>query len=181
MAAVAATQLAEAPAAVNAYGQAFRDYSVQETPRQIAVAAFYAEQHAKQTFGFVAAQKATHAALNTRTMSIWEAAGARARGRTLTGHPASWRLRSVLTARRCCAPELLNEVVDDSDPDLDLPQARWRRQAKQRAGIMRACALRLARALRHARQLLQYCARGARGRPAARVTQRQAWALALTV
>jgi hypothetical protein len=137
MAAVAAMQLAEAPAAVNAYGQAFRDYSVQETPRQIAVAAFYAEQHAKQTFGFVAAQKATHAALDTRTMSIWEAAGARARGRALTGQPASsWRLRSVLTARRCCTPELLNEVVDDSDPDLDLPQARWRRQAKQRAGIM---------------------------------------------
>jgi hypothetical protein len=73
----AALAPAEAPA-VNAYGAAFRDYSAQETPRQKAVAAFYAEQHAKQTFAFVQAQKAKHCALGRREMSIWEAAGAAA-------------------------------------------------------------------------------------------------------
>ena len=66
---------------MNAYGDAFRDYSLTETPRQRAVAAFYAEQHAKQTHAFVQAQKAKHLGLARREMSIWEAAGAHAAAR----------------------------------------------------------------------------------------------------
>jgi hypothetical protein len=138
MAAAAAQQMAPAeasPAALNAYGAAFRDYTLLETPRQRAVAVFYAEQHAQQTYAFVQAQKAKHLGLQRREMSIWEAAGAQAarvRGRCrpsrhimlccATGTDARGR---VAAARRRSV-ELLNEVVDDSDPDLDLPQV-WAR------------------------------------------------------
>ena len=71
----AAAQLAPAEA-VNAYGVAFRDYTLQETPRQVAVKKFYTEQHAKQSYAFVQAQQAKHLGLTRREMSIWEAAGA---------------------------------------------------------------------------------------------------------
>jgi hypothetical protein len=80
MAAAAAQQMAPAeasPAALNAYGTAFRDYNLLETPRQRSVAAFYAEQHAKQTYAFVQAQKAKHLGLARREMGVWEAAGKR--------------------------------------------------------------------------------------------------------
>ena len=70
----AAAQLAPAEA-VNAYGVAFRDYSLQETPRQLAVKQFYTEQHMKQTYAFVQTMHAKHLGLNRREMSIWEAAG----------------------------------------------------------------------------------------------------------
>ena len=84
MAAATAAQMAPAEApAVNAYGTGFRDYAAQETPRQRQVKAFYAEQHAKQTYDFVQAQKAKHLGLCRREMSIWEAAGARARARNV--------------------------------------------------------------------------------------------------
>ena len=112
----AAAQLAPAEA-VNAYGVAFRDYSLQETPRQIAVKQFYTEQHAKQSYAFVQAQHAKHLGLNRREMSIWEAAGAH-----YVASAAS--TASTASADVACDAELLNEVVDDSDPDLDLPQAR---------------------------------------------------------
>ena len=74
--AAATAQLAPAEApAVNCNGDAFRDYSLLQTPRQCAVAAFYAEQHAKQTHAFVQAQKVKHLGLTRREMSVWEAAG----------------------------------------------------------------------------------------------------------
>lgn len=72
-----AAQLAAPAAGSNAYGVGFRDYSLQETPRQVGVRAFYTEQHAKQTYAFVQAQQAKHLGLLRREMSIWEAAGAR--------------------------------------------------------------------------------------------------------
>jgi hypothetical protein len=118
----AAAQLAPAEA-VNAYGVAFRDYSLQETPRQLAVKQFYTEQHMKQTYAFVQTMHAKHLGLNRREMSIWEAAGECC--------PRCLRCprcpRCPHITYRADAPrlaELLNEVVDDSDPDLDLPQAR---------------------------------------------------------
>ena len=129
-AAMAAAQLAPAEA-LNAYGVAFRDYTVQETPRQKGVRAFYTEQHAKQSYAWVQTQHAKHLGLQRREllMSIWEAAGARARDATLThaSHCIPWRAATrggALTPGRRALAELLNEVVDDSDPDLDLPQAR---------------------------------------------------------
>lgn len=73
--AAASASVPPAPA-LNAYGAAFRDYTEQATARQRSVAAFYAEQHAKQTVDFVRAQHAAHLGLNRREMSIWEAAGA---------------------------------------------------------------------------------------------------------
>jgi inositol oxygenase len=56
------------------------------------VRAFYAENHARQTLDFVLAKKAEYLPLRKRRMGVWEAVAA------------------------------LNEIVDDSDPDLDLPQ-----------------------------------------------------------
>ena len=115
----AAAQLAPAEA-VNAYGVAFRDYSLQETPRQIAVKQFYTEQHAKQSYAFVQAQHAKHLGLTRREMSIWEAAGAH----YFASAASTVSSASTASADVARDAELLNEVVDDSDPDLDLPQAR---------------------------------------------------------
>ncbi len=92
MAAAVARAPAEAPAAgepQNDYGSAFRDYTTQATPRQKAVERFYAEQHARQTHAFVQEQKALHLGLTRRSMSIWEAAGARAAGVRAWAHPTA--------------------------------------------------------------------------------------------
>lgn len=94
MAAAAALAPAELPAQ-NAYGAAFREYTTGEesqTATQKRVEAFYKENHEKQTYAFVQEQKERFLKLNTRVMGVWEAA------------------------------ELLNSIVDESDPDLDLPQ-----------------------------------------------------------
>ncbi|CAL9226900.1 unnamed protein product, partial [Arabidopsis halleri] len=63
-----------------------------ESERQKSVEAFYKSQHINQTVAFVTKMRAEYGKLDKKVMSIWE----------------------------CC--ELLNEVVDESDPDLDEPQ-----------------------------------------------------------
>ena len=105
--AAAAAQMAPAEApAMNAYGDAFRDYSLTATPRQRAVAAFYAEQHAKQTHAFVQAQKAKHLSLARREMSIWEAAGAHASGCAVGCAARAARMRRLKApVTRCRATE----------------------------------------------------------------------------
>ncbi|XP_059286991.1 inositol oxygenase 5-like [Lycium ferocissimum] len=76
----------------NAFGHNFRDYNNAQSERQKGVENFYKTQHINQTYDFVKKMKQNYAKLDKAKMSIWE----------------------------CC--ELLNEVVDDSDPDLDEPQ-----------------------------------------------------------
>lgn len=63
-----------------------------ESERQKGVEEFYMNQHINQTYDFVKKMREEYSKLNKMEMSIWE----------------------------CC--ELLNEVVDESDPDLDEPQ-----------------------------------------------------------
>ncbi|KAL5771092.1 hypothetical protein ACOSP7_015246 [Xanthoceras sorbifolium] len=63
-----------------------------ESERQKSVEEFYRLQHINQTYDFVKKMRKEYGKLDKVEMSIWE----------------------------CC--ELLNEVVDDSDPDLDEPQ-----------------------------------------------------------
>ncbi|KAJ1393576.1 Inositol oxygenase, partial [Sesbania bispinosa] len=63
-----------------------------ESERQKGVEEFYRLQHINQTYGFVKRMREEYEKLNKAEMGIWE----------------------------CC--ELLNEVVDESDPDLDEPQ-----------------------------------------------------------
>ncbi|KAE7998621.1 hypothetical protein FH972_003148 [Carpinus fangiana] len=63
-----------------------------ENERQKSVEEFYRLQHINQTLDFVKRMREEYGKLNRVEMSIWE----------------------------CC--ELLNEVVDESDPDLDEPQ-----------------------------------------------------------
>ncbi|XP_057734502.1 inositol oxygenase 4-like [Arachis stenosperma] len=63
-----------------------------ESERQKSVEEFYKLQHINQTYDFVKKMREHYKKLDKAEMSIWE----------------------------CC--ELLNEVVDDSDPDLDEPQ-----------------------------------------------------------
>ncbi|XP_071723750.1 inositol oxygenase 2-like isoform X2 [Rutidosis leptorrhynchoides] len=63
-----------------------------ESARQKGVEEFYRKQHINQTYDFVKKMREEYGKLNRVEMSIWE----------------------------CC--ELLNEVVDESDPDLDEPQ-----------------------------------------------------------
>ncbi|GAV62169.1 DUF706 domain-containing protein [Cephalotus follicularis] len=63
-----------------------------ESERQKGVEEFYRLQHINQTYDFVRRLREEYGKLNRMEMSIWE----------------------------CC--ELLNDVVDDSDPDLDEPQ-----------------------------------------------------------
>ncbi|XP_051152594.1 inositol oxygenase 2-like [Andrographis paniculata] len=76
----------------NAFGHTFRDYNNGESERQKGVEEFYRLNHINQTFEFVQRMRERYGKLERTEMSIWE----------------------------CC--ELLNEVVDDSDPDLDEPQ-----------------------------------------------------------
>ncbi|KAL0308539.1 UNVERIFIED_CONTAM: Inositol oxygenase 1 [Sesamum radiatum] len=64
----------------------------QESLRRIMVEEFYRKNHTLQTYDFAMAKKEEHGRLNKAVMSVWE----------------------------CC--ELLNEYVDESDPDLDEPQ-----------------------------------------------------------
>ncbi|KAK7358418.1 hypothetical protein VNO77_00346 [Canavalia gladiata] len=63
-----------------------------ESERQKGVEEFYRQQHINQTYDFVKRMRKEYGKLDKAEMSIWE----------------------------CC--ELLNEVVDESDPDLDEPQ-----------------------------------------------------------
>lgn len=63
-----------------------------ESERQKGVEEFYRLQHINQTYDYVKRMREEYGKLNRVKMSIWE----------------------------CC--ELLNDVVDDSDPDLDEPQ-----------------------------------------------------------
>lgn len=63
-----------------------------ESERQKGVEEFYRLNHVHQTYDFVKKMREEYKKMNRVEMSIWE----------------------------CC--ELLNEVVDDSDPDLDEPQ-----------------------------------------------------------
>ncbi|KAJ0089647.1 hypothetical protein Patl1_13396 [Pistacia atlantica] len=63
-----------------------------ESERQKTVEEFYRLQHINQTYDFVKKMREEYGKLDKAEMSIWE----------------------------CC--ELLNEVVDESDPDLDEPQ-----------------------------------------------------------
>ncbi|KAF9662452.1 hypothetical protein SADUNF_Sadunf18G0054700 [Salix dunnii] len=63
-----------------------------ESERQKTVEEFYREQHTNQTYDYVMRMREEYGKLDKAVMSIWE----------------------------CC--ELLNDVVDDSDPDLDEPQ-----------------------------------------------------------
>ncbi|XP_059276734.1 inositol oxygenase 2-like [Lycium ferocissimum] len=63
-----------------------------ESERQKTVEEFYRVQHINQTYDYVKRMREEYGKLNKIEMSIWD----------------------------CC--ELLNDVVDDSDPDLDEPQ-----------------------------------------------------------
>ncbi|KAK3247977.1 Inositol oxygenase 1 [Cymbomonas tetramitiformis] len=77
---------------MNDYGTTFRNYDDKESERQKNVDAFYKENHEKQSYAFVQKQREEWLKLDKDVMSIWDAA------------------------------ELLNELIDESDPDLDLPQ-----------------------------------------------------------
>ncbi|CAA0410260.1 unnamed protein product [Arabidopsis thaliana] len=77
---------------MNAFGRQFRDYTDTNSERQKSVEHFYETQHTNQTLDFVQKMKREYGKLDKMVMNIWE----------------------------CC--ELLNEVVDESDPDLDEPQ-----------------------------------------------------------
>ena len=65
------------------------------------VADFYRENHARQTFAFVLAKKAEYLPLRRRRMGVWQAV------------------------------EYLGQLVDDSDPDLELPQIEHALQAAE--------------------------------------------------
>ena len=67
----------------------FRDYAA---PARATVREFYRENHARQTYDFVAAKKADFLRCNRREMTPWDAL------------------------------DYLNTLVDDSDPDIALPQ-----------------------------------------------------------
>ncbi|CAH8317792.1 unnamed protein product [Eruca vesicaria subsp. sativa] len=77
---------------INCLGYGFRDYENAESKRQKGVEEFYKMQHIHQTFDFVKQMREEYKKMEKMEMSVWE----------------------------CC--ELLNSVVDDSDPDLDEPQ-----------------------------------------------------------
>lgn len=76
----------------NSFGHMFRSYYDAESERHQGVENFYKKNHTYQSVDFVKKMREEYAKLNRAEMSIWE----------------------------CC--ELLNEVVDESDPDLDEPQ-----------------------------------------------------------
>ncbi|XWS17360.1 hypothetical protein CRYUN_Cryun33cG0060600 [Craigia yunnanensis] len=76
----------------NAFGHAFRNYYNADCSRQKIVQEFYRQQHINQTYDFVKKMRQEYSKMNRAEMGIWE----------------------------CC--ELLNTIVDDSDPDLDEPQ-----------------------------------------------------------
>ncbi len=68
------------------------DYRNYDNPARDTVREFYRLNHTYQTFDFVRAKEKEYLGLNRKEMSIWEAA------------------------------EFLNNLVDDSDPDIDLSQ-----------------------------------------------------------
>ncbi|KAJ6327137.1 hypothetical protein OIU78_014088 [Salix suchowensis] len=72
----------------NAFGQSFRDYNNADSERQEIVERTYRLQHINQTYDFVKKMREEYGKLDKAEMSIWE----------------------------CC--ELLNDVVDESDPRL---------------------------------------------------------------
>ncbi|RZC00841.1 Inositol oxygenase 1 isoform D [Glycine soja] len=76
----------------NSFGHMFRAYNDAGSERREGVENFYRKNHTYQSVDFVKKMREEYAKLNRVEMSIWE----------------------------CC--ELLNEVVDESDPDLDEPQ-----------------------------------------------------------
>lgn len=78
----------------------FRQYNSDAPP---VVREFYRLNHTHQTLDFVLRKKAEYAALNRRTMGIWE------------------------------AMEYLNTLVDDSDPDTDLSQIEHLLQTSEAA------------------------------------------------
>ncbi|CAN1164894.1 Inositol oxygenase 2 [Linum perenne] len=76
----------------NAFGISFRDYENANNERQKEVEELYRQQHIHQTYDFVKKMREEYGKMDKGEMSIWE----------------------------CC--ELLNNIVDESDPDLDEPQ-----------------------------------------------------------
>ncbi|KAM7480510.1 hypothetical protein LguiA_028723 [Lonicera macranthoides] len=76
----------------NSFGRKFRNYADSESQRNEGVENFYRENHINQTVEFVKKRREEYVKRDKVEMSIWE----------------------------CC--ELLNSVVDESDPDLDEPQ-----------------------------------------------------------
>ena len=79
--------------AVDEKKAAYRDYAAPQRADAVdTVREFYRENHAKQTYDFVLAKKAEFLQFNRRTMTPWEAL------------------------------DYLNTLVDDSDPDIALPQ-----------------------------------------------------------
>ncbi len=71
---------------------AYRDYANAEQPGMARVREFYRNNHQHQTFDFVRAKKARWLAFNQRAMTPWEGL------------------------------DFLNTLVDESDPDVELPQ-----------------------------------------------------------
>ncbi|KAL0426945.1 UNVERIFIED_CONTAM: Inositol oxygenase 4 [Sesamum latifolium] len=93
----------EAPE-INAFGQTFRDYTNVESERQKSVEEFYRLNHISQSVDFVSEEdEGRIQKIQQDRMSIWE----------------------------CC--ELLNQVVDESDPDLDEPQIQHLLQSAEAA------------------------------------------------
>ncbi|KAL2229046.1 UNVERIFIED_CONTAM: Inositol oxygenase 1 [Sesamum indicum] len=88
---------------INAFGQTFRDYNNVESERQKSVEEFYRLNHISQSVDFVKKMREEYSKFNRTEMSIWE----------------------------CC--ELLNQVVDKSDPDLDEPQIQHLLQSAEAA------------------------------------------------
>ena len=79
--------------AVDEKKAAYRDYAAPQRADAVdTVREFYRENHAKQTYDFVLAKKAEFLQFNRRSMTPWEAL------------------------------DYLNTLVDDSDPDIALPQ-----------------------------------------------------------
>ena len=71
---------------------AYRDYDNHDNPGAVRVREFYRNNHTHQTFGFVAEKKARWLQFNQREMTPWQAL------------------------------DYLNTLVDESDPDIELPQ-----------------------------------------------------------
>lgn len=81
---------------------AFRDYDIADQEQPL-VAAFYKENHAKQSLAHVLEKKKLYGDLNHGKMSIWEAL------------------------------ELMNTLVDESDPDTQLSQIAHALQSAEAA------------------------------------------------
>jgi inositol oxygenase len=77
---------------VSAVGKSASEFRNYGENTQPSVADFYRENHARQTLAFVLAKKAEYLPLRRRRMGVWQAI------------------------------EYLSELVDQSDPDLELPQ-----------------------------------------------------------